>query len=310
MQLAKRLHELVPAAHSPLHADGSLAPEVVPAQASFFAANGVGTVFVTGSTGECHSLTCTERLALYDAWGAAGPAHGLAVIGHVGGNSVEDAKVLARRASQVGLSAVSAMAPSYFKPGTVRDLVDWCSVIAAEAPDLPFYYYDIPSLTGVSLPMERFLIEGGARIPNLAGIKFTNPDLVSYRRCLDAAGSRFDLPWGVDEALLGALATGARGGVGSTYNWAPKLYADLIAAFDRGDLPEARRLQSISIAMIDAVASTGYMGTAKALMVRLGVPVGPARAPLSNPTASQVDALVARLRELGFEQWGAVAVQV
>ena len=153
--------------------------------------------------------------------------------------------------------------------------------------------------------MERFLVEAPERIPSLAGIKFTNPDLVSYRRCLDVAGRRFDLPWGVDEALLAALATGARGGVGSTYNWAPKLYVELTRAFERGDWVEARRLQSVSIAMIDALAGTGFLGTAKALMARLGVPVGPARAPLENPTASQVDALVARLDTLGFDRWGA-----
>jgi N-acetylneuraminate lyase len=301
------LHELVVAAHSPLHEDGSIAPEVVPTQASFLAANGIKTVFITGSTGECHSLTCTERLSLYDAWAVAGVDHGLSVIAHVGGNSIEDAKALARRARELELSATSTLAPSYYKPQKLEDLIEWCAVIAGEAPELPFYYYDIPSLTGVSLPMERFLVEAPARIPNLAGIKFTNPDLVSYRRCLDVAGLRFDLPWGVDEALLGALATGARGGVGSTYNWAPKLYVDLMRAFDRGDLAEARRLQSVSVAMVDAIADTGFMGTAKALMGRLGVPVGPARAPLANPTARQVDALVVRLDALGFEQWGTTA---
>jgi N-acetylneuraminate lyase len=153
--------------------------------------------------------------------------------------------------------------------------------------------------------MDRFLLEAPARIPTLAGIKFTNPDLVSYRRSLEIAGDRFDLPWGIDEALLAALATGARGGVGSTYNWAPRLYVELMSAFNRGDLAEARRLQSISIAMIDAMAAIGFMGAAKALMGRLGVPVGPARAPLANPTSEQMDALVVRLGKLGFDQWGA-----
>ena len=213
--------------------------------------------------------------------------------------------MLARRARERKFAAISTLAPSYFKPASLDDLIDWCAVIAAEAPDLPFYYYDIPSMSGVSFPVDRFLLEASARIPNLAGAKFTNMDLVSYRRCLDIAGDRFDLPWGTDEALLAALATGARGAVGSTYNWAPRLYVELAAAFTRGDLPEARRLQSISIAMIDAIAATGFMGTAKALMCRLGVPVGPARSPLSNPTPAQVDALLARLDDLGFNRWGA-----
>jgi N-acetylneuraminate lyase len=307
MHLTRPLQEFVPAVHSPLHADGSIAPEVVATQAAFLAANGVRTVFVTGSTGECHSLGRDERLALYDAWADAAPAHRLAVIAHVGGNSIEDARALAKRAGALGFAAVSALAPSYFKPDDLTALVEWCAAIAATVPDLPFYYYDIPIMTGVSLPMDRFLLEAPRRIRSFAGIKFTNLDLVSYRRCLDIAGDRFDLPWGVDEALLGALATGARSGVGSTYNWAPKLSVDLRDAFERGDLAEARRLQSISIAMVDAIGATGFMGTAKALMGRLGVPVGPARAPMGNPSAADVDAVVARLRDLGFDRWGATA---
>lgn len=300
-----QLHELVVAAHSPFHADGSIAPEVVSTQAAFLTKNGVKTVFITGSTGESHSVTCAEKLALYDQWAAASKATGIRVIGHVGSNCIEDSKILARRAEELGFIAISALAPSYYKPGSLSGLIDCCAAIAAEAPKTPFYYYDIPVLTGVSQPMEKFLIDAPAAIPTLAGIKFTNPDLVSYRRSLDVAGERFDLPWGVDEMLLAGLATGARGGVGSTYNWAPKLYTDLIAAFNRNDFAEARRLQSVSIAMIDAIASTGFLGTAKALMGRLGVPVGPARLPLGNPSAAQIDALLKTLDGIGFGEWGA-----
>jgi N-acetylneuraminate lyase len=299
------LHELVTATHSPFTARGSVAIEVVPIQASFLAANGIRTVFITGTTGESHSLTRDERIALYEAWAAAGPAHGLTVIAHVGSNSIDDARAFARSAGELELAAIAALAPSYFKPDNMDALVEWCRAVAAEAPDLPFYYYDIPSFTGVSLPIERFLVAASPRIPNLAGVKFSNPDLVSYRRCLDVEDGRFDLPWGIDEALLAALATGARGAVGSTYNWAPKLYLDLISAFARADFDEARRLQSLSIAMVDAIAATGFMGTSKALMARLGVPVGPARPPLDNPDDRQVDALLVRLCELGFDEWGA-----
>jgi len=303
------LHELVVATHSPFHEDGSLAPEVVPVQAAFLASNGIRTVFITGSTGESHSLTCAERLSLYDAWAGAAPEHGLRVVAHVGSNCIEDAKTLARRAEKLGFAAISALAPSYYKPGSLPGLVECCAAIAAAAPATPFYYYDIPALTGVTFPMERFLVEAPARIPTLAGIKFTNPDLVSYRRSLEVAG-RLDLPWGVDEMLLPALAAGAKGGVGSTYNWAPELYRQLIEAHDRGDVAEAQRLQSISIAMVDAIAATGFLGTAKALMGKLGVPVGPARLPLGNPTAAQVEVLLEKLDGLGFAAWGARGLEV
>lgn len=292
MKPIRPLHEFVAAVFSPFHSDGSLAPEIVPGQAAFLAAQSVKTVFITGTTGECHSLTRDERMTLFDAWAQAAPAHQLTVVAHVGSNSLEDAKALAARAQALDFAATSALAPSYFKPPTIDALVAWCAAIAAAAPNLPFYYYDIPALTGVSLPIDRFLIAASPRIPNLIGVKFTNSDLVTYRRSLDVAGGRFDLPWGTDEALLGGLATGARGGVGSTYNFATTLYIKLKDAFDRGDLAEARRLQSLSIAIVDAIAATGYMGTAKALLTRLGVPLGPARPPLDNPTAAQVDALM------------------
>lgn len=305
-----KLHELVVATHTPFHANGSLASEVVATQAAFLAANGIRTIFMTGSTGESHSVTCAEKLELYDAWAVAGKANGVSVIAHVGGNCIDDSKTLARRAGELGFKAISALAPSYYKPANLSALIDCCAAIAAEAPDTPFYYYDIPALTGLTLPMEKFLLDAPARIPTLAGIKFTNPDLVSYRRSLDIAGNDFDLPWGVDEMLLAGLSTGARGGVGSTYNWAPRLYMDLISAHGKGDLTEARRLQSVSIAMIDAIAATGFLGTAKALMGRLGVPVGPARLPLGNPTEAQIDALMIRLDELGFSHWGAKPVTV
>jgi N-acetylneuraminate lyase len=300
MKLTRPLREFIAATFSPFHVDGSLAPDVVPLQASFAAANGIRTVFITGTTGECHSLTCEEKLTLYDAWANAARTHGVAVIAHVGGNSIEDAKTLARRARDLDFAGISSLAPSYFKPATLDALIAWCAAIAAAAPELPFYYYDIPALTGVSFSIERFLIEAPPRIPNLAGVKFTNPDLVSYRRSLDVADGRFDLPWGIDEALLGGLATGAQSAVGSTYNFAPKLYVDLRAAFLGANFAEARRLQSLSIQLVEAIAATGYLGTAKALMTRLGVALGPARAPLTSPSDQQVDALIARLSELGF----------
>ena len=292
--------------HSPFHADGSLAPEVVPTQAAFLAANGIRTVFITGTTGECHSLTRPERLALYDAWASAGAAHGLA-----GDRACRRQRHRRRpgagtaRPRRSGSSAISTLAPSYDKPRTLADLIDWCATIAAEAPALPFYYYDIPSMTGVSFPIERFLVEAPAQIPTLAGVKISNPDLVAYRRGLDASAGRFDLPWGVDEALLGGArdrrhaaasdppTTSRRGSTSSC-----------ASAFERGDLDAARRRQSQSIAMVDAIAATGYMGTSKAVMGRLGVPVGPARAPHRNPRPVDVDAADgaarrARLRRVG-----------
>src|SRR5262249_39706172 len=144
-------------------------------------------------------------------------------------------------------AAIAALSPSYFKPRSVEALVACCAEVASAAPALPFYYYDIPTMTGVSLPMPDFLAAGAERIPTLAGLKFTNSDRRAYRRCLHAGGGRFDLPWGYDEMLLAALAVGAKGAVGSTYNYAAPLYRRVMAAFAAGDLATARREQYRSV---------------------------------------------------------------
>jgi len=227
----------------------------------------------------------------------------LKVIVHVGSNCLVDAKALAAQAGRLGALATAALAPCYFKPRSLAVLVDWCAEIAAAAPDLPFYYYDIPVLTGVLFPMVEFLTQGRERIPNLAGIKFTNSDLMSYQQCLRLDDGAFDIPWGNDEYLLAALALGARGAVGSSYNFAAPMYYRLMKAAAGGDLATAREEQMRSVELIKTLAGYDYMGAAKAVMGFLGVDVGPARLPNTNPTPAQLSALRGDLERIGFFDW-------
>ena len=84
--------------------------------------------------------------------------------------------------------------------------------------------------------MPDFLEKAGDQVKTLAGIKFSNSDLLAYQLCLRAAGGRYDMPFGCDEYLLAALVLGCGGAVGSTYNFAAPIYQRLLAAFQRGDL--------------------------------------------------------------------------
>jgi N-acetylneuraminate lyase len=222
---------------------------------------------------------------------------------HAGSNCLPDARALASQAQSLGAAAVSALAPSYFKPASLEDLVAWCGQIAAAAPELPFYYYDIPALTGVRFSMPAFLSLAADRVPTLAGIKYTNTDLMAYQQCLRLQGGRFDIPWGVDENLLAALALGAVGTAGSSYNFAAPLYQRLMAAFAAGDLAAARAAQYRSVQLIELLAGFGYLTAAKAVMGILGVEVGPARLPNANLTADQRTRLKTGLERLGFFDW-------
>src|SRR5690348_8924720 len=114
---------LVAATHTPFHADGSLDLAIVEKQATHLAANGVNYAFIGGTTGESSSLTLEERRALTDHWMKVTRGAQLKVIVHVGANCLADARSLAAQAQQLGAVAISALAPSYFKPGNVNTLV-------------------------------------------------------------------------------------------------------------------------------------------------------------------------------------------
>ena len=303
MSAPTRLTGLVTATHTPFDDAGELRLAVVEKQAEHLLQNGVRTVFIGGSTGESHSLTLTERHALAERWSAVARGTSLRLVVHVGSNCLSDARALAGQAERLGIGAISALAPSYFKPRGLDDLVGWCAAIAAAAPGVPFYYYDIPALTGVLFPMPDFLDRAADRIPSLAGIKFTNSDLMAYLRCLRSDGGRFDVPWGIDEHLLAAVALGAGGAVGSSYNFAAPVYHRLLAAMSRGDLAAAREEQFKSVQLIALLGEFGYMAGARALMERLGVPVGPPRPPHSRLTPTKLKELEEALDRLGFSGW-------
>jgi N-acetylneuraminate lyase len=140
-------------------------------------------------------------------------------------------------------------------------------------------------------------------MPNFAGLKFSNYDFLEFQMCQRAAAGAYEVLWGVDEFLLGALAFGARGAIGSTYNFAPQLAQRAWAAFEKGDLETARAEQFRIVQIVRLLASHGYMPAAKALMTMLGVPVGAPRLPNESLSASQTAALRADLENLGFFEW-------
>lgn len=293
----KKTDGLIAAPFTPIRPDGSVHLDPIPGYAAWLAKNGVAGAFVCGTTGESASLTCDERRQLARAWTKSAPAD-LRIIVHVGHTCLDNCCALAAHAQTVGASAIACFAPYFFRPRNVHELADWCAFVAAAAPELPFYYYHMPSMTGVSLPMADFLPLAAKRIPTFAGIKYTFEDLDDYARCLRFADGRYDVLFGRDELLLSALRLGARGAVGSTYNFAAPLYHEIIAAHRRGDAATAEGRQARAVAMIDTCISAGGHPIAafKSLMAPLGVDCGPARPPLVNPTREQTAALLHKLR--------------
>ena len=138
-------------------------------------------------------------------------------------DSVQQATRYVQELSQKeGVKGIFAMPPVYFKPGSIENLVDTMAPIAGAAPDLPFWYYHFPAMTGVDFNMFQFTeaIDESGKIPNFMGVKFTNEILMDFNSIGHYKNGKYNMLMGRDEILTSALATGVcDGDVSSTVNF-------------------------------------------------------------------------------------------
>ena len=300
----QKLSGLIAAPFTPMKEDGSLNLSLLPRYYDMLVANGITGVFICGSTGEGVSLTLDEKMEVAEAWASCTRSNpGFRVMTLLGGTSIADCITLAKHAQETGLYAVSFTAPFYFKPASVDQLAQCCKAIAGEVPGMPFYYYHIPVLTGVGFNMLDLLQAVDGLIPNFAGVKYTHEDFMDFLSCLHFQNGKYDMLWGRDENMLAALATGAKGAVGSTFNYAAPLYYNLIEAFNSGNLEKAQQLQQLSIDMIRLLGKYGGIATGKAYMKLLGMDCGGFRLPVKNMDEEQFASFRKDVESLDFRSF-------
>lgn len=301
MEIAK-LKGLIAAPFTPMNADGSLNTNIIKTYYLMLKNNGIKGAFICGSTGEGVSMTLEEKKLVYKAWAECTKGDpDFKVMAFLGGVCIKDCIDLATYAYEVGLYAVSFTAPFYFKPNSVKTLADICYEIASKVPNMPFYYYHIPVLTNVGYPMLSLLEEIDGRISNFAGIKYTHEDFMDYQSCMNYANGKYDMLWGRDENMLSALALGAKGAVGSTFNYAAPLYHQLIDAYEQYDLITAANLQQKAIDMIRLLGEYGGIAVGKSYMKLIGIDCGEFRLPIKNMNEAEFERFKADVNLLGFE---------
>lgn len=294
-----RLTGLIAAPHTPFRPDGSLNLDAIPRQADRLAVTGVSGAFVCGTTGEGPSLSGAERRAVVATWVTAAAGR-FPVVAHVGHTSAAEARELADHAATHGVSAVAAVAPFFARPGSPAELARFLAAVAAGVPELPFYFYDIPAMTGVTLPTAEVMEACAGAIPNFAGVKYSKLDLIALQECLTLRGGEFDVLYGVDEQLLGAVALGVKGAVGSTYNFAAPLYRRMLAAAAANEWTTARRLQRLSVKLVRVMERFGGVAGGKAIMRHIGIDCGAVRPPMRPLTELDDTSLHDQLTAIGF----------
>ena len=267
---------IFPAFYACYDAEGRISREAAGALARHLLEKGVKGLYVGGSSGECIYQSVAERKQMLEAvMGAVGGK--LTVIAHVACNNTADSRELAAHAESLGVDAIAAIPPIYFKlpPDAIAG---YWNDISAAAPNTDFIIYNIPQLAGVALtvPLLRRMKEN----PRVIGVKNSSMSTQDIQMWLDEGVIVFNGP---DEQLIAGLTTGAIGGIGGTYGAMPELYNRIYLLFHEGKMEQARKVQNECCRIIYKVCEARgnmYAGLKEILRLRGGPDAGGVRAPL------------------------------
>ena len=276
MALPGRFGAVVTAMVSPFTHEGRVDLDAAASLARWLADNGSEALVVAGTTGEAPVLSDGEKL---DLWQATTQAVTIPVIAGSGSNDTRHSVELTRAAEQSGVAAILAVTPYYSRPSQTG--IDAHFRAVASATSLPVLLYDIPSRTGRKVAHDT-IVRLATDVSNVVGVKDAAGDPAGSARLLAEVGDGFDLYSGDDSLTLPLCAIGASGVIGVATHWSGRLHGDMLAAFAKGDVDEARRinaslLESFAYETSDAAPNPL---PAKAMMRVLGLPVGQCRLPM------------------------------
>ena len=292
----KKYKGIIPAFYACYDSEGRISPEGVRALTRHYIEKGVHGLYVGGSSGECIYQSVAERKLLLE--NVMAEAKGiLTIIAHVACNNTADSRELAAHAESLGVDAIAAIPPIYFKLPP-HAIAKYWNDISDAAPNTDFIIYNIPQLAGVSLSVP--LLKEMLKNPRCIGVKNSSMPVQDIQMWRDEGALVFNGP---DEQLVSGLAAGAVGGIGGTYGIMPELYLKIWELFHAGKLEQARLVQNDCCRIIYKMCSAkGNMyGVIKEILRRMGGPnCGGVRAPLAELVKSDgaiVDECVAMIRK-------------
>ncbi len=298
--IEKKLEGIIAAPFTPMDEKGEINPIIISDYAHKLKNDGLSGVFICGTTGEGMLMTLEERKIIAQEW-IKFQQDNFKVIVHVGTTSVKQSQELAQHAQQIGAYGTSTMGPLFLKPQTVMPLVDFCAEVSSAAPDIPFFYYHIPLISGIELSMIDYLELAKTKIPNFAGIKYTQDNFDEMEKCNTMDNGKCSILNGLDENLFKALNMGVFSAVGSTYNYMNPIYLSMIEDFKLGNIDAAEKKQQSCNDIIESLFENGGPIIAgKAIMKLIGIDCGPCRLPLTNLSDKSISKLNEVLKEKGF----------
>ena len=298
---------IFPAFYACYDSEGNVSTQATKDFVEYLIGKGVAGLYVGGSSGECIYLSVEERKQTLEAVMEVAKGR-IAIIAHVACNNTKDSQELARHAESLGVDAIAAIPPIYFRLPE-RAIAKYWNDISAAAPNTDFVIYNIPQLAGVALTLSLF--DEMLKNPRVIGVKNSSmpiQDIQMFKRQAAFNNKEVVVFNGPDEQFVGGRIIGADGGIGGTYGVMPELFVKLNSLIESGDFENAGKLQDdIDEVIYTMCSANGNMyAVAKAALKKLsGIDLGGVREPLLNLAdgdESVVEKTVS-LVEAAVEKW-------
>lgn len=290
---------VIPAFYACYDEEGNISPERVQVLTKYFVEKGVKGVYVNGSSGECIYQSVEDRKIVLENVVKAAEGK-LTIIAHVACNNTKDSVELAKHAESLGVDAIAAIPPIYFRLPEYA-IAEYWNDMSAAAPNTDFVIYNIPQLAGVALTMNLFAEM--RKNPRVIGVKNSSMPVQDIQMFKAAAGEDYIVFNGPDEQFISGRVIGAQGGIGGTYGVMPELFLKMDELVKAGELEKAKEVQYAANEVIYKMCSAhGNMyGVIKAILkINEGLELGGVRKPLAALVDSDmaiVEEAAAMIRE-------------
>lgn len=292
----KKFHGITPAFYACYDKNGEINPTGVREFTKYLVGKGIQGLYVGGSSGECIYQSVEERkLVLEEVMKEAKGK--VFIIAHVACNNTKDSQELARHAESLGVDAIAAIPPIYFKLPE-HAIAKYWNDISASAPNTPFIIYNIPQLAGVALTMN--LLREMRKNPLVCGVKNSSMPVQDIQMFKMEGGKDFTVFNGPDEQFVSGRIIGADGGIGGTYAVMPELFLKADEYVKNGQNELATEIQTdidrIIYKMCEAKGNL-YAVMKEIIKRRVGIDLGSVRLPLA-PLFPEDEAVVEEGRKL------------
>ena len=272
---------VIPAFYACYDDEGNISPERVRNLTKYFIEKGVKCLYVNGSSGECIYQSVEDKKIVLE--NVIEEAKGkLTVIAHVACNNTKDSMELAAHAESLGVDAIAAIPPIYFRLPEYA-IAEYWNDISSAAPNTDFVIYNIPQLAGVALTPSLFAEM--RKNPRVIGVKNSSMPVQDIQMFKQDAGEDYIIFNGPDEQFISGRLIGAEGAIGGTYGAMPDLFLKMNEHLVNGNLEEARKMQyDINAIIYKMVSGHGNMyAVIKAILKENeGLELGSVRKPLAG----------------------------